>query len=92
MSKSVLFFAVCTVLDQLSTFISLSLGGVELNLRVARLLDISPILYSLLDVGIILTAYILDTALKDRVKDVWLIWASAGIGRLVCVCWSLGMM
>lgn len=92
MSRSVLFFAVCTALDQLSTFICLSLGGVELNLRVARLLNINPILYSLLDVVMILAAYVLDTTLKDRVEDVWLIWASAGIGRLVCVCWSLGMM
>ena len=92
MSKSVLFFAVCTALDQLSTFISLSLGGVELNLRVARLLNLNPILYFLLDVVIILGAHVADKALKDRVEDVWLIWASAGIGRLVCVCWSLGMM
>lgn len=92
MSKSVLFFAVCTALDQLSTFISLSLGGVEFNLRVARLLNINPILCSLFDVVMVLAAYVLDTALKDRVEDVWLIWASAGIGSLVCVCWSLGMM
>jgi len=92
MSRSILFFAACTALDQLSTFISLSLGGVEFNLRVARLMNIHPILYSLLDVVIILATYVADTALKDRVEDVWIIWTSAGIGRLVCVCWSLGMM
>lgn len=89
MRKSILFLAACTALDEVSTFTNLLLGGVELNLNVARLLNIHPILYSLIDLALILTAYVIDTAVRDRIEDVWLIWASAGIGRLVCFGWSM---
>lgn len=89
MRRSILFFALCSVLDELGTFLKLAMDGVELNLRVARLLNVHPILYSLIDLALILAAYVIDTAVKDRIEDIWLIWASAGVGRLVCFGWSM---
>jgi len=89
MRRSLLFFALCSGLDELGTFIKLAMGGVEFNPRVAGLLAVHPLLYPLLDIGLILISSIIDRSLKDRVDDVWLIWAAAGIGRLVCFSWSM---
>lgn len=89
MRGSLLFFALSSGLDELGTFINLAMGGVEFNPRVAGLLSVHPLLYPLLDIGLILISSIIDRSLRDRVDDVWLIWVSAGIGRLVCAVWGL---
>lgn len=87
MRRALLFFALCSALDEASTFIHLSLGGVELNPAVARLLAVSPLLYPLCDAALVLAFWAADRIL--RVEDLWLVWAAASVARLVCIAWSL---
>ena len=89
MRRSLLFFALCSALDELVTFRILSLGGVELNPRVAWLISINPLLYPLADITMIAAAYAADRLLAKRLVDTWLIWAAAGLARLLAVAFSL---
>ena len=89
MRRSLLFFALCSVLDEASTFLNVSMGGLEFNPRVAYLLRIHPLLYPLFDTILILGAVLVDKFLRTKVSDIWLIWAAGGIGRLVCFGWGL---
>jgi len=79
---------ICSALDEVTTFIHLYLGGIELNPRVAWLLNINPLLYTLADIGLILLFLKVDKRLKG-IRDIWIIWASAGIARLICVAFSV---
>jgi len=88
MRQSIIFFMICSALDEASTFIHLYLGGVELNPRVAWLLNINPLLYTLVDIGLIISFLKVDKWLRG-IRDLWIIWASAGIARLLCVAFSL---
>ena len=85
---SIIFFMICSALDEATTFIHLYLGGVELNPRVAWLLSINPLLYTLVDIGLVLLFLRVDKWLRG-IRDLWIIWASAGIARLICVAFSL---
>jgi hypothetical protein len=87
MRHSILFLGLCSALDEISTFIHLSLGGMEFNPKVAWLLNINPLLYTIVDISLILLFLKVDKWLGKR--DLWIIWASAGIGRLVCFGWSM---
>ncbi len=87
--RSILFFAFCSFLDELVTFRILSLGGVEFNPRVAWLISVNPLLYTLADITMIATAYAVDRLLAKRQVDAWLIWTASGLGRLLCVIISL---
>lgn len=89
MRRSLLFFAVCSALDEMVTFRILSLGGVELNPRVAYLISINPLLYPLADIAMITAAYAADRLLTKRRIDTWLIWATSGLARLLAVAFSL---
>ena len=89
MRRSILFFALCSALDEASTFIHLSIGGSELNPRVSRLIGVHPLLYPFFDVVLILLSWVFDKTLRNRVRDLWLVWASAGIARLICLGYSL---
>jgi len=86
--NSIIFFALCSTLDEASTFIHLSLGGMEFNTNVAWLLGISPLLYPLADIILIILFWRVDKWLRGT-RDLWLVWTSAGIARLICVAWSL---
>jgi len=86
---SLLFFALCCALDEASTFLHLYTGGSELNPNVAYLLGISPLLYPLFDIVLILLFWVTDRALGRRIGDLWILWASAGIARLFCFAFSL---
>ena len=88
--QALLFLALCSALDQASTFIHISLGGVELNPRVAKLLSINPLLYPLGDVALILGFWAVDRTLSGRVDGLWLVWAAGGVARLVCFAYGLG--
>ena len=88
MRLSLIFFAICCALDEASTFIHLYLGGSELNPRVAWLLNINPLLYTIVDIGLILLFVRVDKWLRG-IRELWIIWASAGIGRLICVAFSI---
>ena len=55
MNQSIIFFMICSALDEATTFTNLYLGGTELNPRVAWLLNINPLLYTLVDIGLILS-------------------------------------
>ncbi|MCW4049307.1 MAG: hypothetical protein NWE89_06165 [Candidatus Bathyarchaeota archaeon] len=88
MRHSLIFFALSSVLDEFSTFIHLSLGGMEFNPRVAWLLGINPMLYTLADIVLLLGFWVIDGRLGNR-RELWLVWASAGIARLICASWSL---
>jgi len=88
MRSSIIFFALCSALDEISTFTHLSLGGLELNPNVAWLLGISPLLYTIIDIILILLFWSVDKWLSGM-RDLWIVWTSAGIARLICVAWSL---
>ena len=89
MRRSLLFFAFCSFLDEFVTFRILSLGGVELNPRVAWLLSINPLLYPICDIAIITTAWAVDRLLTKRQVDTWLIWMPPSLVRLLAVAFSL---
>ena len=89
MRRSLLFQALCSVLDEISTFTILSRGGVELNPRVAWLLNINPLLYPIFDLTLFLVAWSVDEQLIKRKVDLWLLWMATGVFRLLCVAWSL---
>jgi len=84
---SLLFFALCSALDEASTFARLSAGGVELNPRVGWLLGFNPLLYPLLDFALVSISYALDRVIGFRA--LWVVWASAGIARLVCLTFTM---
>ena len=87
--RSLRFFALCSALDEMVTFRILSLGGVELNPRVAYLISINPLLYPLADAAMIATAWAVDRLLAKRKVDTWLIWTASGLARLLAVAFSL---
>jgi len=87
--RSLLFFALCSALDEMVTFRILSQGGVELNPRVAYLISVNPLLYPLADIAMIATAYAADRLLSKRLADTWLIWSASGLARLLAVAFSL---
>jgi len=89
MRRSLLFFALCSALDEMITFRTLSLGGVELNPRVAYLISINPLLYPLADIAMIAAAYTADRLLSKRLMNTWLIWTASGLARLLAVAFSL---
>jgi len=89
MRRSLLFFAFCFALDELVTFRNLSLGGVELNPRVAWLISINSLLYPICDLTLFLVAWGVDEQLIKRKVDLWFLWTAAGVARLLCVAFSL---
>lgn len=88
MRCALLFFALCSLLDEVSTFVHLSLGNMELNSVVAWLISVNPLLYTLYDATVVLIFWVIDRVLKSRV-DLWLVWAFAGAARLICFSWNL---
>jgi len=89
--SSIIFFALCSALDEASTFINLSLGGVEFNPNVAWLVGINPLLYTIIDITLILLFWRVDKGLRG-IRDLWIVWTSAGIARLICFTWSLALV
>jgi len=87
--RSILFQALCSALDEISTFTHLSRGATELNPRVAWLLSINPLLYPIFDIALLLLAWSVDEQLIKRKVDLWLLWTATGIARLLCVALSL---
>ena len=89
MRLSLLFFALCSALDELVTFRNLFRGGVEFNPRVAWLISFNPLLYPLADIALIGAAWAADRLLTKRQVDPWIIWATAGLARVLCFTFSL---
>jgi len=89
MRRSILFQALSSALDELVTFRILSLGGVELNPRVAWLISINPLLYPICDLILFLVAWGVDEQLIKRQVDLWFLWTATGVVRLLCVALSL---
>ena len=89
MRHSLLFQALCSILDEISTFTILSRGGVELNPTVAWLLRINLLLYPICDAALFLLAWGVDEQLIKRKVDLWLLWTTTGIARLLCVALTL---
>lgn len=87
--RSLLFFALCSILDELVTFRNLYVGGVEFNSRVMWLISINPLLYPLVDVTTIVVAWALDRLLVKRRVNAWIIWVAGGLVRLLCFTFSL---
>jgi len=88
MRASIIFFILCSALDEMVTFRNLSRGGVEFNPRVAWLISINPLLYPLCDIILLLLAWIIDRQLIRKI-DPWCLWMAAGIARLFCFALSL---
>jgi len=89
MRFSILFLFLCSALDEIVTFYNLSMGGVELNPMVAWLISINPLLYPICDLTLFLVAWGVDKQLIKRKVDLWYLWTSAGVARLLCVAFSL---
>jgi len=89
MRRPIIFQALCSALDEISTFTHLSMGANELNPRVAWLLGINPLLYPIFDLALFLVAWGVDERLIERKVDLWLLWTATGVFRLLCVAWSL---
>ena len=87
--RSIIFQALCSALDEISTFTHLSRGANELNPRLAWLLNINPLLYPIFDLALFLVAWAVDEQLIKRKVDLWLLWTATGVFRLLCVAWSL---
>jgi len=89
MRHSILFQALCSALDEISTFTHLSMGANELNPTVEWLININPLLYPICDLALFLVAWGVDEQLIKRKVDLWLLWTATGIARLLCVALSL---
>lgn len=89
MRLSLLFFALCSALDELVTFRNLSMGGIEFNPKVAWLVSVNPLLYPVADAAIIASAYAADRLISKKLMNTWLIWTASGLARLVCFVFSL---
>ena len=89
MRFSLIFQALCSALDEISTFTSLFNGGIEFNPRVAWLISINPLLYPLADAALLATAWAVDKLLMKRKVDLWFLWTAAGVARLFCFAWSV---
>jgi len=89
MRRPILFQALCSALDEISTFTHLSRGATELNPTVAWLLTINPLLYPIFDLALLLLAWSVDERLIKRKVDLWFLWTTTGVFRLLCVAWSL---
>ena len=86
---SLLFFALCSALDEIVTFRNLFKGGVEFNPRIIWLISISPLLYPLADAALIAITWAVDKLLIERKLDLWFLWMAAGMVRLFCFAFSL---
>ena len=86
--RSLLFYGLSSVLDEVSSLVNLAMGGVELNPRVAWMIGVHPLFYFLCDMAIFLTFCALDRVLRDRVWKIYLIWVLAGSARLICFAWN----
>jgi len=89
MRRSILFQALCSALDEISTFIHLSLGATEMNPRLAWMLSINPLLYPIVDLALFLLSWGVDERLIKRKVDLWALWMATGFFRLLCVALSL---
>ena len=89
MRRPIIFQALCSALDEISTFTHLSMGANELNPSVAWLLNINPLLYPICDLALFLVAWGVDERLIKRKVELWLLWTATGIARLLCVALSL---
>lgn len=89
MRLSLLFFALCSALDEAVTFRNLAVGGVEFNPTVIWLLSISPLLYPIADAALIATTWAVDKSLMKRKLDPWPLWVVAGTVRLFWFAFSL---
>jgi len=89
LKHSILFLGLCAALDEIVTLSILSNGGVEFNQRVAWLISINPLLYSLVDATLIFISLMMNKLLIERKIDLWYIWTAAGVARLICVAFSL---
>lgn len=91
MRNPILFQALCSALDEISTFTHLSMGAYELNTRVEWLISVNPLLYPICDLALFLVAWGVDEQLIKRKVDLWFLWTAAGIARLFCATWSLAL-
>ena len=89
MRRPILLLALCSALDEIVTFINLSNGYVELNLRIAWLISINPLLYPICDGSLLVIAWFMNEQLIKRKLDLWYIWTAAGMVRLFCAIISL---
>ena len=84
--QSIWFYGLCVLLDEISTFLILALGGRELNPRLLFILEIHPILWTLMDIALLLSFVVLGRTLKFRGSS--LLPVGAGVGRLLCFLWN----
>jgi len=76
------FCGLCVFLDEVSTFSILTLGGFELNLRLSRVIEVHPLLWTLMDIVLLLSFVALGRTLKF--KGALLLPFGVGVARLLC--------
>lgn len=86
-SSGVLFYGLCALLDEFSTFSILALGGIELNPQLLLILGIHPLLWPLMDITLLLCFVALGRTLKF--KRFCLLPLGAGCSRLLCFLWNV---
>lgn len=85
--KSVLFYGLCALLDEIATFSILALGGREMNPRLAFTLETNPLLWPLMDTALLL--YFLAIWRIVKLKGLCLLPLGAGSARLLFFLWNV---
>jgi len=80
------FCGLCVFLDEISTFSILALGGRELNPRLSRIIKIHPLLWTLMDVVLLLCLAAVGRMIKIRGSSLPLL--GVGAGRLLYFLWN----
>lgn len=88
------FYALSVIADEVSTFVILSLGGVELNARVAQIINVHPLLYPVADLLLFLALVILDRFLKKNLGHAYtyVVIVAAGLVRLFFFLWNVAQI
>jgi len=80
------FYSLCVILDEVSTFSILALGGEELNPRLSLILGIHPLLWSLMDIALFLYFVVLSKI--PKFKGLAILPLGVGASRLLCFLWN----
>jgi len=84
------FCGLCVFLDEVSTFSILALGGWELNPRISRIIEAHPLLWTLMDIVLLLSFVVIGRMLKF--KGASFLPVGVGVGRLVCFVWNVAQI
>ena len=84
------FYVFSYLLDEISTLTLLKIGGLEVNLFVAWMIGVSPLLWMFGDLLIFLAYYACDYYMMDKVTPGFFkwFWVIAFSTRISCAIWN----